>query len=61
MDLLILVFWICVIGFVVYQLTARIKMPDGWPTAIRWLAAGVIAFYLFDRFVGRVPNVLPGG
>jgi hypothetical protein len=60
MDLLILVFWICVIGFGVWVLTTKVfSLPPHWATAIHWGAFIVIALYLLRRFGPPLPNVLP--
>ena len=60
MDLLVLVFVLCVIGFGVWWLTTNnhIPMPPGWAKAIQVLTFIVIVLYILTRFVS-LPNVLP--
>jgi cation transporter-like permease len=57
MDLLILVLVCCLIGFVVWLLTTKIKMPDGWASAIQIFALVVLVLFVLSRLV-TIPNVL---
>jgi len=57
MDLIVLVLMIALIGWLVYLVTTKIKMPPGWAVTIQLLALGLIVLYVLTRFV-HLPNVL---
>jgi len=58
MDLILLVLVVVLIGFIVWVLTTKVPMPQGWATAIQVVALVVILLYVLSRFV-TLPNVLP--
>jgi len=61
MDLVVLVLVLALIGFLVWLITVKIPMPPYWATALQILALAAVVIYLITRFMGRLPNVLPGG
>ena len=58
MDLIILVLWLSVIGFVVWALTTYVPMPPPMKMIIYVFAAIVMILFLVHQFSGSVPNVL---
>jgi len=58
MDLIKLVLVVCVIGFVVWVLTTKIKMPPLWASVIQVIALVLVVLYLISRLGGTIPNVL---
>jgi hypothetical protein len=57
MDLVVLVLILALIGWLVYLITTKIKMPPYWATTIQIFALAAIVIYLISRFV-HLPNVL---
>ncbi len=57
MDLVILVLFICLIGFLVWLLTTYIPMPPEWARAIQVIALIIMILYLVTRLF-NLPNVL---
>jgi len=58
MDLILLVLWLSIIGFVVWALTTYIPMPPIVKTAIYVATAIVIILFVARQFRGSIPNVL---
>jgi hypothetical protein len=58
MDLLILVLFVALIGWLVYIITTKVDMPKGWAPTIQVLALVIMVLWLLSHFV-LLPNVLP--
>ena len=58
MDLVILVLVVALIGFLVWVITTKVPMPQGWATTLQILALIVLILYLLSHFIS-LPNVLP--
>lgn len=57
MDLVILVLVGCLLGFVVWLLTTKIPMPDGWATTLQIVSLVLFLLYVLSR-VAPIPNVI---
>jgi hypothetical protein len=57
MDLILLVLFLCIIGFVLWLLTEHIPMDPTWKMVIRILTLVLLLIYLLRRFAS-IPNVL---
>jgi membrane-bound metal-dependent hydrolase YbcI (DUF457 family) len=58
MDLVLLVLFVALIGFLVWVITTKIPMPPFWASVFQVVALIVLVLYLISRFV-PLPNVLP--
>lgn len=59
MDLILLVLFLCLIGYAVYLLTTKIPMLKEWATTIQILALVALLLYVASRLID-LSNVLPG-
>ena len=57
MDLILLVLFVAIIGFVIYLITENIPMPPYWKVTVQVVALILILLYLVSKFA-NVPNVL---
>jgi membrane-bound metal-dependent hydrolase YbcI (DUF457 family) len=57
MDLVVLLLVVALIGFLVWLITTKIPMPDGWAVALQVVALIVVVIYLLSRFA-PIPNLL---
>lgn len=58
MDLILLVLFLALVGFLVYAITTYVPMPPIFKTAIQVIAVIVVILYLIKRFAGGIPNLL---
>jgi hypothetical protein len=58
MDLVVLVLFTALIGFLVYIITTKIPMPPGWAMTIQIVSLIILLLYLLRAFVGHLPNVI---
>jgi len=59
MDLILLVFFLALVGLGVYLIKQYIPMDPVFKTAINVVVIIVVLLYLFRTFGGAIPNVLP--
>lgn len=59
MDLIILVLMAVLIGFLVWVVTTKVPMPQGWAQAIQVFALIVLLIWLLSHFIA-IPNIMGG-
>jgi hypothetical protein len=57
MDLIVLVLFVALIGFIVLIVTTKVPMPRYWATTIQIVALIILVLYLLRNV--KIPNVIP--
>ena len=57
MDLIALVLVLALIGFVVWMITSKVPMPEGWAAIINVFVLIILVLFLLTR-VASIPNLL---
>jgi hypothetical protein len=57
MDLIVLILFVALIGFIVLIITTKIPMPPYWGLTIQIIALIILVLYLLRNV--KIPNVIP--